>query len=81
MNTKMKTINGIAIVVLMIYVTFPFFAGLCDLGGDRRGPKIYNRSHHEILYRLGYSLVRNERPRVPFDRDRQWFYQQQGTHK
>ena len=70
---KKITIKNIFIFSIGIYIIFPFIAGIIDLGHDRRGPLFYPRSYHETIYRLGYSMIRNERPMVPF-RKRSWFY-------
>jgi hypothetical protein len=61
-------------MVVLLYAVFPFFAGVVDLGRDRRGPKIYLRTHHELLYCIGYGLARSSRPRVPMHKERGWIY-------
>lgn len=75
MRKKISIKIGISLCVLIaLYCVMPIVAGLWDLGKDRRGPKIYNRVYHEFLYSISYQLVRGEKPRVPFDRDRVWIY-------
>lgn len=63
--------------ILIVYFCFPFVAGIFKFY-DRRGPKIYFAAHHELFYRFGYSFVSNEKPRVPFNRQRSWFYGMKG---
>jgi hypothetical protein len=64
----------IIIILFIIYLLMPLIAGLTDLGVDSRGPKIYNERYHDLLYRLSYSLVSKERPRILAGQDRPWFY-------
>jgi len=77
MNTRRKKFVGAALAILIIYLTTPFIAGLIGTS-DRRGPKIFYESHHEILYRIGYSLLHDDKPRVPYAQERSWFYGIQG---
>lgn len=64
-----KLVAGAAI----LYIVFPFIAGLFAIG-DRDGPKIYPRSYHAILYIISYEMVRNEKPRRNIELERPWFY-------
>ena len=63
----------IATLVAVLYVVFPFIAGLFAIG-DRDGPKIYPRSYHANLYIISYEMVRDEKPRSSIELDRPWFY-------
>ena len=59
--------------VAVLYVIFPFIAGLLAIG-DRDGPKIYPRSYHTALYIISYEMVRDEKPRQNIQLERPWFY-------
>jgi len=63
----------VLMLVAVLYVIFPFLAGLFAIG-DRDGPRIYSRSYHTVLYRIGYQIVRDEKPRQNIELDRPWFY-------
>ena len=63
----------LVILVTLLYLVFPFIAGLLAIG-DRDGPKIYSRSYHAFLYITSYESVRNEKPRRNIESERPWFY-------
>lgn len=77
MSTRSKKVAIAIIAVLGIYVITPFVAGLINTY-DRRGPKIFARKHHELLYTYGYYMAGHHhhdgKPRVPFMQERSWFY-------
>jgi len=77
MHTRRKRFVIAVVVVALIYVITPFVAGLVGTY-DRRGPKVFAEDHHEILYRVGYSLFHYDKPRVPYKQERSWFYGIQG---
>ena len=60
-------------LISVLYILFPFVAGLLAIG-DRDGPKIYPSSYHTILYKIGYEMVRDEKPRRSPFLGRPWFY-------
>ena len=61
-------------VVLGLYALGPIIAAAVDYS-DRRGPRIYPRGYHEVAFIVSYAVFcQGEKPRVPFDRDRAWFY-------
>jgi hypothetical protein len=60
-------------VIGVLYLLFPFFAGLFAIG-DRDGPKIYSSSYHTMLYMISYETVRDEKPRQNIFLERPWFY-------
>jgi hypothetical protein len=78
MIARQKRFVGAAFSVALVYLVSPFFAGLAGTY-DRRGPKIFLVSHHELLYRVGYSLFHDDTPRVPYRQERSWFYGVAGT--
>ena len=53
----------------MLYLGFPLIAGFSNLGKDRRGPKIYPRAYHELLFRIGYHLSRSSRTSITMATD------------
>ena len=63
----------ISILILVLYLVFPFIAGLLAIG-DRDGPKIYPQTYHGILYTISYKMVRDDKPRRNIEFDRPWFY-------
>ncbi len=63
----------VVVAVVLIYMATPFVAGVLRTS-DRRGPKIFLEGHHELLYRMGYALSHDGKPRVAFMRERPWFY-------
>lgn len=63
----------VLILVAVLYIIFPFLAGLFAIG-DRDGPKIYPRSYHTVLYMISYEIVRDEKPRQNIELERPWFY-------
>jgi hypothetical protein len=69
----MRRTAKILALVAVLYVVFPFIAGLFGIG-DRDGPKIYPRSYHANLYIISYEIVRNEKPRSNLELERPWFY-------
>ena len=69
---KRRTVKILAVVVVL-YVVFPFIAGLFAIG-DRDGPKIYPRAYHANLYIISYEIVRKEKPRSNIELERPWFY-------
>jgi hypothetical protein len=71
MNTRQKRFAVLGVV--LVYLLTPFFAGLLGTY-DRRGPKIFWESHHQLLYSVGYSLFHDDTPRVPYMQERSWFY-------
>jgi len=73
MSIRSKRLGIATLAVVGIYAFTPFVAGLIGTY-DRRGPKIFVEDHHEILYRIGYSMAGRGKPRVPFMQDRSWFY-------
>ena len=73
MTTRSKRLFAVPVGVLLIYALTPFVAGVFG-AYDRRGPKIFAESHHESLYRIGYALFHDDKPRVPYMRERSWFY-------
>jgi len=70
--TRRRTAKLLA-MVLVLYMVFPFIAGLFAIG-DRDGPKIYPRSYHAIVYMTTYEMVRSEKPRRDIELERPWFY-------
>jgi hypothetical protein len=78
MTTCLKRFALVALGVVLVYALTPFVAGLVGTY-DRRGPKIFAESHHELLYMTGYSLFHDDKPRVPYMRERSWFYGVAGT--
>lgn len=61
-------------IVIMFYAIGPIIAAILNYP-DRRGPKVYPRQYHEMMYIFTYSMFSNgEKARIPFDRDRSWFY-------
>ena len=70
----MKKIKLVFLILIFTYLCLPFFAGIANIGGDRRGPRMFFRGHHEILYILGYQLVRGAKPIVPFGKERALWY-------
>src|SRR5262245_24090325 len=76
-NHRKRIVAGMLIVVLA-YALTPFVAGLLGTY-DLRGPKIFFTEHHALLYRIGDAFVprspaRDGKPRVPYMRERSWFY-------
>jgi hypothetical protein len=63
----------VALIVVGIYALTPFVAGLLNTY-DQRGPKIFNETHHEILYTIGYHMDHDGTPRSPHRQERSWFY-------
>ena len=63
----------VLILVAVVYVIFPFLAGLFAVG-DRDGPKIYPPSYHTVLYIISYEIMRDEKPRQNVELERPWFY-------
>jgi hypothetical protein len=59
--------------VVLLYLIFPFIAGVFAIG-DRDGPKIYPLSYHHLLYMISYESVWHEKPRQNVELDRPWFY-------
>jgi len=78
MSTRPKRFAAVALGVVLVYALTPFAAGLFGTY-DRRGPRIFAESHHELLYMIGYSLFHDDKPRVPYLRERSWFYGVPGT--
>lgn len=76
-SSRKRRISITTFAVVWIYVTAPFVAGLLATY-DPRGPKIYAREHHELLYKCGYYQAGHHyhdgKPRAPFMRERSWFY-------
>lgn len=70
--SRRKTVK-LLLLIGLLYLVFPFIAGLLAIG-DRDGPKIYPETYHAILYRIGYGLVREDKPRRNIELDRPWFY-------
>lgn len=62
------------VLIVFSYLVFPLLAGIFDLGGDRRGPRVFWIEHHEPLFRLGYHIARGSEPVIPVGRDREWWY-------
>jgi hypothetical protein len=81
MSTRSKKLVTVGLVVIGIYALTPFVAGLLKTD-DRRGPRIFVESHHELLYRFGYYIAGHHhhdgKPRVPYMQERSWFYGIQG---
>jgi hypothetical protein len=77
MKSRRKKIVVAILAVAGLYAFAPFGAGLFNTY-DRRGPKLFVESHHELLYMLGYHTAGHHRhdgkPRVPFMQERSWFY-------
>ena len=76
-NQRKRIIAGILIAVV-VYALTPFVAGLVGTY-DLRGPKIFFTEHHVLLYRIGDAFIprspdRDGKPRVPYMRERSWFY-------
>ena len=67
-----RTAKALALVAVL-YVVFPFIAGLLAIG-ERDGPKIYPRAYHANLYIISYEMVRDEKPRSNIELARPWFY-------
>lgn len=61
------------LLVLLIYLLFPFFAGMLSLG-DKMGPVIYFQGYHIVLYQVGYEVVYDEKPRASLEYERPLFY-------
>ena len=69
----MRRMAKILISIAVLYLVFPFIAGLLAIG-DRDGPKIYSQTYHAILYTISYEMVRDQKPRRNIELDRPWFY-------
>ena len=73
-STPRRFILKLLVVIVGLYALGPIVAAALDYP-DRRGPRIYPRGYHEVCFIMAYALFRQgEKPRVPFDRDRAWFY-------
>ena len=81
MSAQRKKLVVAALVMVGVYATTPFVAGLLKTS-DRRGPKIFVEAHHEILYTFGYYIAghhhQDGKPRVPYMQERSWFYGVEG---
>jgi len=69
----MRRMAKILIPIAVLYLVFPFIAGLLAIG-DRDGPKIYPQTYHGGLYTISYEMVRDQKPRRNIELDRPWFY-------
>ena len=69
----MRRMVKILIPIVVLYLVFPFIAGLLAIG-DRDGPKIYSQTYHAILYTVSYEMVRDQKPRRNLELERPWFY-------
>ena len=69
----MRRVVKILIPIAVLYLVFPFIAGLLAIG-DRDGPKIYPQTYHGILYTISYEMVHDEKPRRNIELERPWFY-------
>lgn len=69
----MRRMVKILVPVVVLYLVFPFIAGLLAIG-DRDGPKIYSQTYHAILYTISYEIVHDQKPRRNIELDRPWFY-------
>ena len=75
MNRRLLLILGLALLGVF-YAALPLLAG-CLAVGDRRGPKVYPESAHEVLYLIGWeSAGRDGKPRIGAvgEPPRPWFY-------
>jgi hypothetical protein len=68
-----RKISRLLALIGVLYLLFPFFAGLLAIG-DRDGPKIYSSSYHTLLYMISYEMVQDEKPRQYLFLERPWFY-------
>lgn len=82
MSSRKTRIITAVLVLVGAYALAPFVAGLLKTY-DRRGPKLFAKTHHDLLYRLGYYMAGDNRhdgkPRVPYMQERSWFYGVQGV--
>ena len=69
----MRRVAKILISIVVLYLVFPFIAGLLAIG-DRDGPKIYSQTYHGSLYTISYEMVRDQKPRRNTELERPWFY-------
>ena len=73
-HSKHHKLKRILIVVIGIYGLGSICAAALDFS-DRRGPKVYPRMYHETVFIISYAMLnQGVKPRVPFDRNRPWFY-------
>lgn len=72
----MKRFRKMAVFcAVLIYLGFPFLAGVLGLGRDPSGPRIYPELYHTILFGIGYYLKTGTRPLTPIPiPERPWFY-------
>lgn len=59
--------------VVILYIIFPFLAGVFAIG-DRDGPKIYPEYYHAQMYMISYEAVWDEKPRQNYLFERPLFY-------
>ena len=81
MSNRSRRFAIATLTVVSIYAIIPLFAGLLNTY-DYRGPKIFLRDHHALLYTFGYYMAGHHhhdgKPRTPFRRERSWFYGLEG---
>lgn len=73
MSSRCKKVVFTVLAIVLIYAFTPFVAGVVGRS-DPRGPKIFAEDHHYILYRIGYVFAGRGKPRIPYMRERSWFY-------
>jgi hypothetical protein len=63
--------------IFVLYLFAPMIAGVFHFG-DRRGPKIFWKEHHQLLFTLAYEFVYDENARANWAVERPWFYGLEG---
>jgi hypothetical protein len=74
MNVRRKRVWAWAISLVLLYLVAPFFAGVLG-ASDPRGPKIFFEEHHYLLHSIG----NGGQDKIPFMRERAWFYGLKGA--
>ena len=73
MTRKHNVFRSTVCILAVVYLAGPVIAALFRYP-DRRGPRIYPRDCHSVLFSMTYQLLHGEKPRIPADRGRPWFY-------